>query len=160
MTPLKPPQVRSCPKLDGVCDNSSLCWRVQLTNSMRRVSIIPAILILVLASSAFACVTGWRSEPADFCSRRETRQASLRKKSGTGQFKARECGTFFKSLPSRCGMRTFVHLQLAELRRSDIRTPLPLAGKSWPNLKSSIISFSIGRQTPLAGLRSPKNQSL
>src|SRR6185312_5192145 len=108
---------------------------------MRRASIIPAILILALASSAFGCVTGSGSEPVDLCSRRETRQASQRKKPGTAQFKARECGTVFKSLPGRCGMRTFVQLQFAELRRSDIAAPLQPAGRTCLNLKPSFISF-------------------
>jgi len=41
-------------------------------------------------------------------------------------------------------MRTFVQLQFAELRRSDLPAPLRLAGKSWPSLKPSPIRFSIG----------------
>jgi hypothetical protein len=51
---------------------------------LQPVILCAALLILVLATSAFGCATGWRSEPGTFCFRQSSREACAGKKPALG----------------------------------------------------------------------------
>jgi len=53
------------------------------TTSNKELILCAALLILVLATSAFGCATGWRSEPGTFCFRQSSREACAGKKPNT-----------------------------------------------------------------------------
>jgi len=110
-----------------------------------RTSITSGLLILVLATSAFGCATGWSSKPGTLCPSPGTRKACLRKKPGTRAARGSACGHTLKSLPGQCSLRSFTQFQFAELHRFEIPSPLRHAGgKVSPPLNSVIIVSSIG----------------
>jgi hypothetical protein len=117
---------------------------------MRRASITSALLIAVLAASASGCVAGWGSLLPTSCSypsvldRCERTNAS----GAAGASTARGhtfCGHVFRSLPARCGLRSFLSLQLVALRAVEIVSPLQVAVRSVSGpADSKIIVSSIG----------------
>jgi hypothetical protein len=112
---------------------------------VRRASIASALLILVLATSAFGCATGWRSEPGTFCFRQSSREACAGKKPNTRAGGWSACSHTLKSLPGVCNLRTFAQFRFVEFRRFEVAGPLGNpGGKVSLRSNSPIIALSIG----------------
>jgi hypothetical protein len=112
---------------------------------VRRASITSGFLILVLATSAFGCATGWISKPGTFCSRPSTRRACVGKRPSTTAARGSACGHTLKSSSGQCSLRSFAQSQFAELHRFEIPSPLRRAGgKASPSFKSAIIEWPVG----------------
>lgn len=110
---------------------------------MRRASITSVLLIVVLATSASACVAGSgnRSLAAYSCNRR----ISAHTKACRTVAIRSTCGHDLRSLPGRCGVRTFLQLQFVALHTLEIVSPLtrPTDRISVPSDPVTLIS-SIG----------------
>jgi hypothetical protein len=112
--------------------------------SMRRGSIISGLMILVLATSALGCASGWVGKAGTFCSRPSTRGTCAERKPGTTAAEGRSCGHTLKSSPGQCSLRSLAQFQLAEQRRFELASPLRQArSKASPSSNSGIVS-SIG----------------
>lgn len=119
--------------------------RLRGIDPVRRTSITSGLLILVFATSAFGCATGWSSKPGIFCPRPSTRQVCVRKNPGTTVARGSACSHILKSLPGRCSLRSLAQFQFAELHRFEIPSPLRHAGgKVSLPFNSVIIVSSIG----------------
>ena len=90
---------------------------------VRLAPITSVLLILVLATSASACVVGWGSQPAPSCSRTSTLRPCARKEPRTATMRP-TCGDVLKSQPGRCGMRSFIQFQVVSLHTFEISDPL------------------------------------
>lgn len=112
---------------------------------MRRTSITSVLLILVLATSASACVVGSGSQLATSCHRPRTGEVCAREKRGTTTAGGIACGGVLKSLPGRCGLRGFVQFQFVAFHTFEISTPLlRTTGNISAPLDSAIIVSSVG----------------
>lgn len=112
---------------------------------MRRASATSVLLILAFATSASACVTGWRSQPKASCQRPSTGKTCSRKQPGTKVARGSACGHVLKSPSGQCSLRSFAQLQAAELHRFEIPTPLrQAAGQVTLPFNSVIVVSSIG----------------
>jgi hypothetical protein len=110
-----------------------------------RTSITSGLLILVFATSASGCATGWSSKPEALCPRPSTRHACVRKKPGTRAAREPGCGPTLKAPPGQCSLRSFAQFQFAELHRFEIPSPLRyVGGKVSAPFNSVIIVSSIG----------------
>jgi hypothetical protein len=110
-----------------------------------RTSITSVLLSLMLAISASACVAGCGSSPAPSCARTSTRRVCARKEPRTVTTKGSACGNVLKSLPGRCGMRSFVQLQLATLHACQISDSVQQTASNIPvPFDSGIVVSSIG----------------
>lgn len=110
---------------------------------MSRSPIALGLLILVFATSAFGCATGFGSEPLG-CPRGHSERLCT-SKSRAGGPKSSQCPHMLKSSRGLCSLRSLVQFQFAELRAVEISSPLQRAtGKASPALKSGIIVLSIG----------------
>ena len=89
---------------------------------MRHASITSVLLIVVLATSASACVGGSGNPSLAACSR-DQRISAHRKPCRTVAVRS-TCGHDLRSLPGRCGMRTFVQFQFVALHTLDIVSTL------------------------------------
>jgi hypothetical protein len=78
----------------------------------------------VLATSAFGCATGWRSELGTFCFRQSSREACAGKKPNTRAGGWSACSHTLKSLPGVCNLRTFAQFRFVQFRRFEIAGPL------------------------------------
>lgn len=125
---------------------------------MRRASITSGLLILVLTTSAFGCVTGWSSKSGTLCPRPRTRKACVWKKLGTTAARGSACDHTLKSLPGQCSLRSLAQFQFAELQRFEIASPLRHASSkvSLP-LNSVTIVSSIGSPETDRGPPAPEN---
>src|ERR1700687_6376580 len=85
---------------------------------MRRASITSVLLIVVLATSASACIEGSGNPFLASCSR--DRRISARTRPGKTIAVHSTCGHDLRSLPGRCGLRTFVQLQFVALHTTEI----------------------------------------
>jgi hypothetical protein len=94
---------------------------------MRRTSIISALLILILQASVSVCMAGWGIPATNSCPQRGSRQSCVRKKSGVETPRPAcehvPCGRVLRSLPDRCGIRSFVQFQAVAFRADQISTP-------------------------------------
>jgi len=95
---------------------------------VHRTSITSALLILVVVTSAAACVAGCGSQPAPSCSGTNARRACTRKQAHTATTKNPACGDTVKSQPARCGMRSFIPFQFATLPAFEMSSPLKHTG--------------------------------
>lgn len=112
---------------------------------MRRPFITSALLILVLVPSASACVAGCGIQAEASCSDTARRHACRRKEPGIAITKHSRCSPVVKSLPSTCGMRSFVPFQFVSLHAADTSVPLQYAaGHISLPMDSVIIISSIG----------------
>jgi hypothetical protein len=112
---------------------------------VRRTFITSELLILVLATSASACVAGWGSQSATSCPRPSIRPACARKKTGTSKTGDTACGHVLQSVPGQCGLRGLVQSQFVAFHKFEISTPLRrVAGNISAPLDSAIIVSSIG----------------
>ncbi len=91
---------------------------------VHRTSITSALLILMVLTSASACVAGCGSQPAPSCSRTNARQACARRQAHTATTKNPACGDTVKSQPGRCGVRSFIPFQFATLPAFETSPPL------------------------------------
>ena len=108
---------------------------------MRRASITSVLLIVVLASSASACVAGSGNPSLAACSRDRRISAPAKPKVAVRS----TCGHDLRSLPGRCGMRTFVQFQFVALHTEEIVSPLTRpAGRILLPSDSVILISSIG----------------
>ena len=113
-----------------------------LTTSLRQKTFTAALLILLIAGLAPACVAGWNGEAVGGC--RESTAAeqnrlprllakgarkhgtpAVRKKADDRCTRAKNCGAQLRAQASHCGLRSFVQLQLAELRLAPSEPPKP-----------------------------------
>jgi hypothetical protein len=85
-----------------------------LTSILRKKSLTAAMLVLLIAGLAPACVAGWNGEAASSCT--GERQPAIRKNRNDGCRRAKDCGAQLRAQASHCGFRTFLQLQFAELR--------------------------------------------
>src|SRR5258707_133796 len=114
-------------------------------NNLRRTFVTSVLLIAALAASASGCLAGWGSQSAVPCSHPHAQQDCTRKKTSKATAKGALCGDVMKSLPGRCGMRSFIQLQFVELRKLEISTPpLRTVGNISATHDSTIIVSSIG----------------
>jgi hypothetical protein len=112
---------------------------------VHRTSITSALLILVVVTSASACVAECGSRPAPSCSRTNARRACTRKQAYTATTKNPACGDTVKSQPGRCGMRGFIPFQSVTLPAFEISSPLNHTdGKVSAPLNAVIVVSSIG----------------
>jgi hypothetical protein len=112
---------------------------------VRRISITVVLLILVLVPSASDCAAGWGSQIAPSCPRAISRRACTRKEPTTATIKGRACGDVLKSLPARCGMRSFIQFQIVPLAVFEIAAPIKRTGSNPVPVHSVIVVSSIGR---------------
>src|SRR6266852_5347177 len=96
----------------------------QKIDPVRRTSITSVLLILVFATSTSACVAEWGSQPATSCPRSSSRRACVREKPGTAMAIGPVCGHVLKSVPGKCGLRSFVHFQFVAFHKFEISAPL------------------------------------
>jgi hypothetical protein len=108
------------------------------THLMRRTSITSVLLILLLAMSASACVAGW-GQQADSCAH-TSRPVSSPAKPGIAS--GAECGHALKSLPGKCGMRSFIHFQFAAFHAFQISAPLQRAAGNISRPPDAVIIVS------------------
>jgi len=80
------------------------------------------LLILVLATSASACVAGWGQQEAS-SSHSSDRQACTGRKQVVSSPVRAGCGHVLKSLPGRCGMRSFIQFQFVAFHAFQISAP-------------------------------------
>lgn len=104
-----------------------------LTTILRQKTFTAALLILLIAGLAPACVAGWNGEAVGGC--RESTAAAqnhlprlaaegarkygapaVRNKANDRCTRANDCGPQLRAQASHCGLRSFVQLQFAELR--------------------------------------------
>jgi hypothetical protein len=113
---------------------------------MRRASITSALLIAVLAASASGCVAGWGTLQPTSCSYPRVLDRCERTNArGAAGAASNACGHTLRSLPARCGLRSFLSLQFVALRSIEIVTPLEVAARSISGpTDSKIIVSSIG----------------
>jgi hypothetical protein len=112
---------------------------------MRPASATSVLLILTLATSASACVTGWGFQPATSCQRPTTRKPCSHKEPGTKAARGPACGRVLKSLTGQCSLRSLAKFQFAGLHRFELSTPLRrAAGKITPPFNSATTVSSIG----------------
>jgi hypothetical protein len=110
---------------------------------MRRSSITSVLLIVVLAASASACVAGSGNPSLAACSRNPG--ITARTKAAKTVAVRSTCGHDLRSLPGRCGMRTFVQLHSVALQTAEIVSPLARpAGRISVLFDSVILVSSIG----------------
>lgn len=118
---------------------------------MRRESVISGLLILVLATSAFGCVTGGNNEPcAPEVGAHEARATLGYRQWSTRTFVRKapqraSCSPILTSPSGRCSFRSLAQFQPLELRRFEIPSPLRQGdgGVSLP-FDSRIVVLSIG----------------
>jgi hypothetical protein len=111
------------------------------TELMRRTSIASVLLILVLATSASACVAGW-GQQADSCAHTIRPVSPLAK---PGIATRTQCSHALESLPGRCGMRSFIQFQFVAFHAFQISAPLKrAAGNISRPPDAVIIASSIG----------------
>jgi hypothetical protein len=116
----------------------------QTIDPVRRTSITSVLLILVFATSASACVAEWGSQPATSCPHSSTRRVCVREKPGTAMAFGL-CGHVLKSVPGKCGLRSFVQFQFVAFHKFEISAPLRrVAGNISAPFDSAIIVSSIG----------------
>jgi hypothetical protein len=107
-----------------------------------RSSITSGLLILVLATSAFGCVTGSGSEPLGSCRRPHHQAPCISGKSGVAVAK---CNHILKSSGGQCTLRSLAQFQIAEFRNFDLASPLMRpSGKASSSVNSRIVVLSIG----------------
>jgi hypothetical protein len=111
---------------------------------VRRTSITAVLLILVLVTSVSACVAGWGSQIAPSCARTNSRRAGTRKVPRTPTIRGRACGDVLKSLPARCGMRSFIQFQIVPLAVFEIAAPIKRTASNPVPFDSVIVVSSIG----------------
>jgi len=117
----------------------------QTAYPVRRTSITSVLLIVVLATSASACVAGLGSRPGTSCRPRDARRACAQKKPGTATAIHFGCDLLLKSPPGQCGMRSFTQFQLVAFHAFEISTPLRRAtSRISAPLDSLIVVSSIG----------------
>jgi hypothetical protein len=116
-----------------------------MIDTVRRTSIISALLVVVLVMSASACVAGWGNPPATSCSHASTRRVCAREKAGIKTAVGAACGHILKSLSGWCGIRSFAQSQFVAFRAFKIASPVLRAsgGVSAP-FGPAIIVSSIG----------------
>ena len=114
---------------------------------VRLAPITSVLLILVLATSASACVVGWGSQPAPSCSRTSTLGPCARKEPRTATMRP-ACGDVLKSQPGRCDMRSFIQFQVVSLHTFEISDPL--------EHKASNISAPIDSRVVVCSVGSPE----
>jgi len=81
---------------------------------MRRIRVMAALLVLLLTTSASACITGWTDEPAPACHRQTAHHNYASAKRSTAKWVAHLACTGTSKSPARCGIRGFDQLQFAE----------------------------------------------
>ena len=111
---------------------------------MRRASITSVLLILVVVTSASACVAGCGSQIAPSCPPMISLRACARKEPRTPTIGGRACGDVLKSLPDRCGMRSFIQFQFVALALFEIAAPFQRAASNSVPFDSLIVVSSIG----------------
>lgn len=114
-------------------------------NTLRRASFTSVLMILVLVTSASACVAGWGGQPASPCSRPSTRQICARTKIGKSSSLRAPCVHILKAPPGQCGLRGFGQFQFLAFHTFEIRTPFqPTSHKVSVPLDSAFVVTSIG----------------
>jgi hypothetical protein len=111
---------------------------------VRRISITAVLLILVLVPSASACVAGWGSPITPSCPRTISRRDCTRKETATATIRGRACGEVLKSLPARCGMRSFIQFQFVSLAGFEIAAPIKRTASNPVAFDSVVVVSSIG----------------
>src|SRR5207244_808513 len=81
---------------------------------MRRIRVIAALLVLLLTTSASACITGWTDEPSPACHRQTAHHTYASAKRSTANGVAHLVCSRTSKPPARCGIRGFDQLQFAE----------------------------------------------
>ena len=103
------------------------------------------LLMLALVTSGSACVAGYGNETAPFCSHAMTRQTCTGEGPSGAAAMGNACRDILKSLPGRCGMRSFVQFQFVTFIASEISIPLQhTTSNLWMPLESTIVVSSIG----------------
>jgi hypothetical protein len=111
---------------------------------VRRPSITSVLLILVLVTSASACVAGCGSQIAPSCPRTISLRDCARKEPRTATIRGRACGDVLKSLPARCGVRSFIQFQFVTLAVFEIAAPFQRTASNSVPFDSLIVVSSIG----------------
>lgn len=111
---------------------------------VRRAPITSALLIVVVVTSASACVAGCGSPTEFSCARASIRRAFSEKKA-RATTNSSACGDVLKAQPGRCGMRSFIPFQFAALPAFEMSSPLLRTNRNIPvPLDSVILVSSIG----------------
>ncbi len=112
---------------------------------MRWTFVTSVLLVLALATSVSGCLAGCGSQQPVSCSHSRARQQCVRKKSGSETAGSPACFDVLKSLPGRCGVRSFAPFQFVAFRAFVISAPLqPTAGNISAPSDSVIIVSSNG----------------
>ena len=93
--------------------------------TVRRDSVISGLLLLVVATSASGCVTGWNSTNNVSCTRPASHRICSRDLQRVRATGGRNCGSLLRSGANGCSLRSLAQLQFLEFRRSAVATPLP-----------------------------------
>src|SRR5215470_5657524 len=92
---------------------------------MPRNTIISALLIVTLATSASACVEGVGSSSSRLCSK-SSRPSCRRNRQAVG---VRRCNPVLKPVPAHCDIRGLVQLHLLAFTKFDVRSPLRIVSR-------------------------------
>ncbi len=111
---------------------------------MRRAAFTSVLLILVLVTSASACVAGCDGQIPPSRPHTINRRAYTRKEPPTAIIRGRAFGDVLKSLPARCGMRSFIQFQFVTLAVFEIAAPFKRMGSNSVPCGSVIAVSSIG----------------
>jgi hypothetical protein len=111
-------------------------------NLVRRNSITPVLLILVLATSVSACVSGWGSQEAACCPHSSAQQTCKPKNLGNAGVVDPACGHGLESLPGKCDVRSFVQSQFIAYHAFETSTLLRCAVSNISAPSDSVIVVS------------------
>jgi len=110
---------------------------------VRRNSLTSALLILVLVTSASACVAG-SCQPTLSCAGAGGRRNCPSKKMGTATARESACGRIVQSTPGQCSLRSLVQLQFPAFHKFEISAPFRLAAHVSAPLDTVIAVSSVG----------------
>ncbi len=110
----------------------------------RRPSLIALALIIVFTTMAQACVIGWTGQSSSTCLTHKSCARTSRAHLGAPSARF-ECKTSLRSIPDKCGLRGFVHSQLARIDFASPAVPrlAPIGWISAP-ARTAVALSSIG----------------
>ncbi len=109
--------------------------------TMRRIAITSILTIVVLATTASACVAGWGSKTVDPCTRPSARHGFAHGSPRIATARDHACGSALNSARVECSMRKFVPFHLVALKVIPASRTLQRA-RNMPRASDSVIFIS------------------